>query len=124
MDGQTVTGVVSAEQWLQIAQEDGARRAARREGDFPASVLTAVSGLLILAMLAVGPMWTVIAVVGGDGEHGPLFDRLWLLPLGLTFVAALPLALAIRRERSRGRWGIAGFLAVSLGIQLATCPWL
>lgn len=124
MNGDTVSGLVTAEQWQQIAQEDSVRRANRKDGDFPASVLTAVAGFLMLAMLAVGPVWTIIAVLGGPDEHGPMFDRLWLLPLGLTFLAAVPLALALRRERSRARWMLVGFLVVSLGIQLATCPWL
>lgn len=123
MNGQTVSGVVSAEEWHQIAQEDSARRAVHTDGDFPASVLTAVSGLLVLAMLAVGPMWTAIAVIGGEGEHGPAFHRLWLLPLAFTIAAAVPLTLALRREQTRGRWAIVGFLVMSLGIQLATCPW-
>ncbi len=124
MSGQSVSGIVSTEQWQQLAQQDDARRASRKDGDFPASVLTAVAGLLVLAMLAVGPMWTIIAVIGGEGEHGPMFDRLWLLPLAFTFAAFVPLALALRRESTRGRWAIVGFLVASLGIQLATCPWL
>ncbi|MGZ4354692.1 MAG: hypothetical protein ACXVZ4_14250 [Gaiellaceae bacterium] len=124
MSGQTVHGVVSAEQWQQIAEQDNARRATHTDGDFPSSVLTALAGILTLAMLAVGPMWTIIAVVGGEGEHGPAFDRLWLLPLAFTFAAAVPLGWAIHRERSRARWTLVGFLVASLAIQLATCPWL
>jgi hypothetical protein len=124
MNGETVSGVVTADEWRQIAEEDTARRASRKDGDFPASVLTAVSGFLMLAMLAVGPMWTVIAVIGGPDEHGPTFERLWLLPLFLTLLAAVPLGLALRREQTRGRWLLVAFLVGSLAIQLATCPWL
>ena len=124
MNGETVSGVVTAEQWQQIAEEDTTRRANRKDGDFPASVLTAVSGFLMLAMLAIGPMWTIIAVIGGPDEHGPTFERLWLLPLALTLLAAVPLAFALRREQTRGRWLLVAFLVGSLGIQLATCPWL
>lgn len=119
-----VYGLVSADEWRRIGEEDERRRAAHYEGDFAGSVLTAVSGLIILAMLAVGPVWTLIQVVGRGDEHSAAFETMWLIPFALTFAAALPLALALRREPSRGRWILVGFLGLSLAIQLATCPWL
>jgi len=123
MSRQDIKGVVTAEEWDRIGREDVARRAGEREDDLAGSLLTGLSGLLILAMLTVGPMWTLIAVVGGSKEHGSTFDRLWLVPLGFTLAAAVPLAWALHRERSAGRWVLAAFLAGSLGIQLATFPW-
>ena len=74
-------------------------------------------------MLATGPMWTVIHLGSNEGAHGPLFDRLWLLPFALTLAAVVPLAWAIARERSLGRFALSGFLALSLAIQLLTNPW-
>jgi hypothetical protein len=118
-----VHGMVSAEEWKRIGREDEERRAGEVEHDFAASVLTTVSALITLAMLTVGPMWTLIAVVGGANERGPAFESLWFVPLVLTLVAAVPLALAMRREQSRARLALAGLLVGSLAILLATSPW-
>jgi hypothetical protein len=114
---------VSREEWDRIAEEDLARRAGFRERDLRGSVLTAVAGLLMITMLVVGPMWTLIAVVGGPDEHSKSFDGYWWLTTVLIAAAAVPLAAAIRRERSGGRWGLTGLLVASLAIQLATYPW-
>ena len=114
---------VSREEWEELAEQDLARRAATTEGDFRGSILTAVAGLLVIMMLVVGPMWTLIAVVGGPQEHSSAFDGYWWVTTVLILVAAVPLAFAIRRERSRSRWWLVGLLAVSLAIQLATYPW-
>ena len=115
-----VHGVVSQDEWQRIGREDIDRRARRREIDVGGSLLTALAGLLILAMLVVGPMWTLIDY---QGAHGPEFERLWLLPFGLTLAAGVPLGLALARERSTGRFALVAFLVASLAVQLATCPW-
>ena len=124
MSKRDFSGVVTAEEWDQLGREDVARRGSQHDGDLAGSLLTGLSGLLILAMLVVGPMWTLIAVAGTSNEHSATFDRLWLFPVSLTLAAAVPLALALRRESNAGRWVLAAFLAVSLGIELATFPWL
>jgi hypothetical protein len=118
-----VYGMVSAEQWLEIGRKDDERRSGLVEHDIGSSLLTSLAALLTLAMLTIGPMWTLIAVVGSGNEHGPAFEKLWIVPVLLTLAAAVPLALAIRRETSRARLALGGLLVVSLAIQLAVCPW-
>ena len=114
---------VSREEWERLAEQDQARRADAKDYDFGSSILTGVSALLMIMVVVVGPMWTLIEVVGGPDEHSSSFDSYWWASTVLILLAAAPLGLAIRRERSRARWWLAGMLAVSLVIQLATYPW-
>lgn len=118
-----IHGVVSAEQWKQVGEDDLARRSGLKEEDVRGSLLVALSGVLVLAMLVTGPMWTAIRFWSSKDGHGPQFEQLWLLPFSLTLAAIVPLAFALRRERSLGRFALAAFLAISLAIELATFPW-
>ncbi len=123
MAKQKVYGLVSAEEWEQIGRDDDARRAGSVEHDTLSSLLTTLAGLVTLAMLTIGPLWTLIDLVAGSKEHGPAFESLWVVPVVLTLVAAVPLAFAIRREPSTARTALAVLLAGSLVVQLATCPY-
>ncbi len=118
-------GVVNVEDWRRIGAEDEEQRAARgRRDDALASVLTAVSGFIVLVMLAIGPVWTVIVLFTDANERSSIFDEFWVVPFVVTLLAAPPLAWALHREPTRGRWMLVAFLGVSLAIQLVTCPWL
>ena len=113
--------VVSAADFERIAAEDDYRRAHARERDFAASVLTAVSMLLTLLMLVIGPLWLTIDLFA-DGAYSSSFEQLWVVPVALTLIALVPLALSFRRERTPGQQALALLLVGTLVLLLVRCP--
>lgn len=115
--------VLSAAEFDRIAAEDALDRANMREHDLVATLETAISTLVTMLMLVVGPLWVTLDLLA-DGGYSSSFEEFWIVPVVLTTVALVPLGLSLRRERTGVQKALAALLLGSLVILLVRCPWL
>jgi cytochrome c biogenesis factor len=114
--------IVSGEDFDRLAREDKKWRADENEASRGTTLLTMTAAILFLAMLSVGPLWVLLRLTP-DISRGDTFDRYWLVPFALTLLAAVPLGLALRRNRTRGSLAFGAAIAASAVVLLVLCPW-